>query len=778
MSLQHRRGTKGPGDTSKLKSTTTGTKKQDQSNTGTTMTRQKSRQRTPSTTSTAKESKQQQPLTTSRRSSIKPVKKEKDQSSLPQQVDDLPGKDTNTNDIKSIENVSPSSTLLSPVTTTAAATPPIIPPPSPVTSSNDSNTSSPPMVPSLPAIHEPQDISKPVRSRQQQHKLLRPTSCTSLRQVALHQALYPPSPKAKHFNTVYDPSSHDRQQYQQYLIRRSSTFHHQTPPPCSSYRRFSESTLEDSPTTPDGDDDEDDDDMDDDQRNMGYLMDGGYCYDDDDQTLFSNSLLSLDTKSTCFASPPPPQQHHHRQRLKRPISMICQRPPPPDSFYNTDPSSMVSLPQQPSHYHHHHHHAGVVTMDGAGDLCVPLSPGNNYHHQDSYSNNGDNGNSAPSMTPFSPDATGLNTAATAARIGHQHQQQQQRHHTNRSLYLFSDSDSFNKKHPKRHSLQQTSQQQQQQHQHQQQQETSSKRHHLSMDLLKQELESERAVVHALQRQKEAYNKDITYLCQNVDHLTKDGNEWKAKYKQEKAEKEKSRDDLSAALDNFNEATEQIKQLSNEKQRLKEELDRVNRQLDIEKRTATSASPPPPAIDTASFLGQLYGNGTPSSTQDQDQQIKLIQSTMEKLLRLDIFRCTSLEATKKRDDEKPHSVKTMTRATSISGQRKSPSSTRSKSSSSRHHPTATIASATTEKSDPSRFLETDPTISVTDLDDQLQSLLQEKELLQAEYSKIPVSGSNAICRRRREDLEARLDEVDSKMRKIRLKIRRRQNKGGV
>ncbi|ORZ26130.1 hypothetical protein BCR42DRAFT_20302 [Absidia repens] len=126
--------------------------------------------------------------------------------------------------------------------------------------------------------------------------------------------------------------------------------------------------------------------------------------------------------------------------------------------------------------------------------------------------------------------------------------------------------------------------------------------------------------------------------------------------------------------------------------------------------------------------------------------------MEKLLRLDIFRCTSLESVKKRHH---HTAAAAAAAT-----------------------TTTATAATTEKSDPSRFLDTDPATSVTDLDDQLQCLLQEKELLQAEYSKIPVSGSNAICRRRREDLEARLDEVDSKMRKIRLKIRRRQNKGGV
>jgi hypothetical protein len=155
---------------------------------------------------------------------------------------------------------------------------------------------------------------------------------------------------------------------------------------------------------------------------------------------------------------------------------------------------------------------------------------------------------------------------------------------------------------------------------------------------------------------------------------------------------------------------------------------------------------------------------------------------------------------------------MTRTSSIlSSGNQSPrkATPRSRSSSSKPHENATTkpddtmpTTSSAEKPDsPSHqhsFIDTGPrnTLSSTNLDAQLQSLLQEKELvspppkksacgltrpcfffqLQAEYSKIPVSGGNAICRRRREDLESRLDEVDSKMRKIRLRIKRRHKKG--
>ncbi|KAL0075448.1 hypothetical protein J3Q64DRAFT_1648355, partial [Phycomyces blakesleeanus] len=62
----------------------------------------------------------------------------------------------------------------------------------------------------------------------------------------------------------------------------------------------------------------------------------------------------------------------------------------------------------------------------------------------------------------------------------------------------------------------------------------------------------------------------------------------------------------------------------------------------------------------------------------------------------------------------------------------------------------------------------------DLDILLRDLVLEKELLQAEYSKMPVTGANTLTRRRREELESRLDEVDSHMSKIKLRMRNRNS----
>ncbi|CEI98761.1 hypothetical protein RMCBS344292_12861 [Rhizopus microsporus] len=59
----------------------------------------------------------------------------------------------------------------------------------------------------------------------------------------------------------------------------------------------------------------------------------------------------------------------------------------------------------------------------------------------------------------------------------------------------------------------------------------------------------------------------------------------------------------------------------------------------------------------------------------------------------------------------------------------------------------------------------------DLDSQLMKLTKEKEKLQSFYSKIPLSGGGPQSRRRKEELEAMLDQVDSQLSKVKQRIRR-------
>ncbi|ORZ08308.1 hypothetical protein BCR42DRAFT_471783 [Absidia repens] len=577
------------------------------------------------------------------------------------------------------------------------------------------------------------------------NKLLRPTSCTSLRQTAFYQMHHSPSPKQKNLSLIYDPtvSSDQLQQYQyhQNTINRSNTFNH-VPQSYSHYRRSSESTLDDTLLTPNS---ENSDGIDD-GINLRYYMDKDYYYydddeDDDDQTLFSNSVLSMDSIKPP-PSPPP------RRLSKRPMSLICQRLP--DSHYMMEPSTFYRH-QHSSHCSHHfdrHHyqqHSGVASMD----LCIPYTDTYGYHR---IPNTGD-----AASIPVSPVSTGSGPTADLPRPPH---------HSSRPS-IDSDSVCFNnEKIVKSHHPQTKSQKSRQ---------STSQRYHLSMDLLKQELESERAVVYALQRQKDAYNKDITYLCQNVDVLAKEEKEWKTKFHQEKAENERCQNDLSVTIERFNEALERIKQLTNEKERLQLDLEHANHQLCSEKKS----------IPTSTCITDTSNSQQPH----QDQQIKLIQTTIEQLLQLNLFgrtRCTitttgSVEE-KKRDENGRTMTRTNNTLSSISGQQhqRQPSATTHKSRfTSTKQNTSTSVNDNNTSSSPGTTSCTDSvprnTVSSTNLDNQLQRLLQEKELLQAEYSKIPVSGGSPIYRRRREDVEARLDEVDSKMRKIRLKIRCRHKR---
>ncbi|KAJ2962499.1 hypothetical protein NQZ79_g2311 [Umbelopsis isabellina] len=60
----------------------------------------------------------------------------------------------------------------------------------------------------------------------------------------------------------------------------------------------------------------------------------------------------------------------------------------------------------------------------------------------------------------------------------------------------------------------------------------------------------------------------------------------------------------------------------------------------------------------------------------------------------------------------------------------------------------------------------------DLDEQMRLLVKQKERLQSDYSKIPIVGGGPTSRKRREDLEEQLDNIDSQLSKIKLKIRSR------
>ncbi|ORY97934.1 hypothetical protein BCR43DRAFT_514289 [Syncephalastrum racemosum] len=119
--------------------------------------------------------------------------------------------------------------------------------------------------------------------------------------------------------------------------------------------------------------------------------------------------------------------------------------------------------------------------------------------------------------------------------------------------------------------------------------------------LRNELEKERAVVKALQLQKEACNKDIAFLSQSVDELTAERLDWMAKYETQVAIQEQLKRDLTAAHNQLAQAREQISQFMADKDMFLEQRNSDGRQL-----------------------------------QHAQNQVRVLKATMEQFLRMGIF----------------------------------------------------------------------------------------------------------------------------------------------
>ncbi|RCH81154.1 hypothetical protein CU097_000761, partial [Rhizopus azygosporus] len=267
--------------------------------------------------------------------------------------------------------------------------------------------------------------------------------------------------------------------------------------------------------------------------------------------------------------------------------------------------------------------------------------------------------------------------------------------------------------------------------------------------LKKMLEKEKAIVRALQKQKEAINKDVTFLSQSVEELTAQNSELKKKLDHEKTMKERFQDDLSSTMDKLNDATEYIRRHSRS------------------------------SIDA----GKTSDKSLAVQLRHSQNQVRLLKSTMEQFLRMGVFSddpnlSSTLSPTVSLDLVVPDfKVKQRQQRQAPSVNNKAPSKKISEVTGKTAKESETASAANQEKPEKKTNEATEKKNesngSGADLDLQLRALQREKEILQAEYSKAPSSGGNAIVRRRREEIESRLDSIDSQICRIKLKIRSRQ-----
>ncbi|KAI8879111.1 hypothetical protein K501DRAFT_287536 [Backusella circina FSU 941] len=261
--------------------------------------------------------------------------------------------------------------------------------------------------------------------------------------------------------------------------------------------------------------------------------------------------------------------------------------------------------------------------------------------------------------------------------------------------------------------------------------------------LKEQLEHEKATVYALQNQKQAITKDLDYLHLTVETLE-------------------------------NEKTDLIQQLEDEKVKNLQQTEDLNLMLEKMKSTADNARDKSFAMDHVKSELEII------QTQAKQEKEKLqveIQSQKESIVSLKYEVDQSHEYAKSLQNTidqliKSHAAEISRLATEKSTFHTPNGSPRIES----HHDdddNMSTSSSQEQQQEDEEYYEEDnkENTQADDLDDQLMKLTKEKERLQSFYSKIPLSGGGHQSRRRKEELESMLDQVDSKLSKVKQKIKR-------
>ncbi|KAI8140927.1 hypothetical protein BJV82DRAFT_195000 [Fennellomyces sp. T-0311] len=242
-------------------------------------------------------------------------------------------------------------------------------------------------------------------------------------------------------------------------------------------------------------------------------------------------------------------------------------------------------------------------------------------------------------------------------------------------------------------------------------------------LLREELEKEKKVVAALQKQKEAAAKDLDYFGRIVEKLAEEKSLLSQRLELEKVNVQHKEQDMSILLEKMKATADDARDKSFEVSRCKQELKDVRLQLKKEQ---------------DAFQEQLSErDGQVSKLQSQlgkaEEQIEALKYAMEQLVKAHV----TPEPAEQQIQEPLGSKFSFTEQT----------------------PPENPQTPVPEKSDSDT------------LDRQLRDLTYEKEQLQLRYSKIPISGGTRQSRRQKEELEEKLDKVDSQLSRIKQRIKR-------
>ncbi|CAO3689189.1 hypothetical protein G6F70_004859 [Rhizopus microsporus] len=292
--------------------------------------------------------------------------------------------------------------------------------------------------------------------------------------------------------------------------------------------------------------------------------------------------------------------------------------------------------------------------------------------------------------------------------------------------------------------------------------------------LKEELEKERSVVDSLRKQKEAITKDLDYLGLTVDELYAEKSDLLQQLEEEKIKNQRQLEDMNEIMNKMKANADNARDQSFAVDQYKSELENHLIECKQEKRQ----------LQQSIELGDKRIRELTIELNASREQVESLKLTMDQLIQshaAEISRVTAsaaaaAAAAASANNKKAQSYHMNTPNGSPQLPPKEeddlccspiPSNLPAPST------TTTTPFGTPQSMDSDYRIKNEPldASEEKDLDSQLMKLTKEKEKLQSFYSKIPLSGGGPQSRRRKEELEAMLDQVDSQLSKVKQRIRR-------
>ncbi|KAI8646740.1 hypothetical protein BD408DRAFT_409657 [Parasitella parasitica] len=308
--------------------------------------------------------------------------------------------------------------------------------------------------------------------------------------------------------------------------------------------------------------------------------------------------------------------------------------------------------------------------------------------------------------------------------------------------------------------------------------------------LKQELEQEKATVSALQKQKEAVAKDLDYFEMTVDELLTEKTDLLQQLEDEKIKSQHHLDDLNMLMDKMKSTADNARdqslavhqaklefeayqaQSEQEKQTLMSEMDEKDNTIrELEFKLAKSQEQSETLKETIDQLVKAH-TAELGRTTAQLQQLQLEQQQQQQQQEQQQLQRQRQKQQQKDKDSQNHTWSLHTPNGSPRIQPDSHQGEQPLYDNQSIYGSTPQSMARTDSSD--RYRTPKGSIDYIDdfdLDDQLMKLTKEKEELQSEYSKIPLTGGGLQARKRKEELEQLLDHVDSQLSRVKQKIRR-------